>query len=220
MLTLQAFLRGGEMIPAHRRVTVVIPTIPGREQLLNRALLSVLNQKLFPFHVVIIRDDDGLGATWARNQAIPMVNTEWIAWLDDDDEFLPDHLRVLVEKGEEYGADLVYPGMEVVGGKDPTAVAYNGQWINPFGVTFGLEQERHLRVHGNFIPITHLVRTKFARMVNGFPDPQPNVPEDHGYLIRLLDVGARFVHVPERTWRYHMHDANTGGVTRHSGTTE
>jgi glycosyltransferase involved in cell wall biosynthesis len=39
-------------------------------------------------------DDNG---TWARNEGIKLGNAEWIAYIDDDDELLPNHLTTLVE---------------------------------------------------------------------------------------------------------------------------
>jgi glycosyltransferase involved in cell wall biosynthesis len=194
-------------------VTVVIPHLPERDELCRRALDSVWNQTLQPWGV-IIEWAKGDNAAIVRNRALAAVRTTWVAWLDDDDEMLPNHLQVCMDEAARTGADLVYPGMEIIGRDDPLAVSVGGKWINPFGVTFGQEQEMHLRHQGNFIPVTYVVRTDLVRQVGGFPDPVERVPEDHGLLIRLLDAGARFHHIPVRTWRYHVHDANTGGIQR------
>jgi len=195
-------------------VTVVIPHLPNRALLLNRAVSSVVFQWRQADAIHIETAWSGEDAATVRNRALATVRTKWIAWLDDDDEFLPHHLQACMDAAESSGADLVYPGMWIEGKADPLAVAVNGRWVNPFGVTFGQEQEMHLRDSGNFIPITYLVLTDLVRQVGGFPPPTDKVPEDHGLLIRLLDAGARFHHVPERTWRYHVHGGNTGGVLR------
>jgi glycosyltransferase involved in cell wall biosynthesis len=194
-------------------VTVVIPHLPWRTKLLERALDSVITQTRTATDVIIELAGPGDDAATVRNRALDAVHTPWIAWLDDDDELLPDHLQVCLDAARATSADLVYPGMEIVGRDDPLAVSVGGKWINPFGVTFGQEQEMHLRNEGNFIPVTYVVRTELVRRAGGFPHPTQRVPEDHGLLIRLLDIGARFHHVPVRTWRYHVHDANTGGVS-------
>lgn len=203
-------------------VAVVIPTIPGREQMLERALASVRGQTRRPDQVVVERDSLRTGADQARNRALERVTTDVIAWLDDDDQLLPGHLRAcmrVLEQSREK-PDLVYPVPSVVGGTDPTAVSVQGQWVLPWGVRFGPEQEAHLRRFGSFIPMTHLVRTEFVRRIGGFR-PGQNVTtegigrryrgEDEDYLIRLLDAGARFEHLDAKTWTWHVHAGNTGG---------
>jgi glycosyltransferase involved in cell wall biosynthesis len=200
-------------------VTVVIPTISGREDLLARARRSVEAQTLPPHEVIIVADRDGKGAWWARNAGAARVTTTWLAWLDDDDELGERHLEVLLAAAERSGVDLVYSCMEVVGtmpdgrpARNPLAVAHQGRWVLPCGIPFGPEQEHHLRFAGNFIPVTYLVRAELVRKVGGMPPSGgPKKEEDYQLLLRLLDAGARFLHVPEVTWRYHIHDRNTGG---------
>jgi len=194
-------------------VSVVIPTIPGRETMLARAMESVRAQQRRPDDLIIQHDYSLEGVATTRNRALEAVETDLVAWLDDDDELLPNHLLRLVRVLENYPHfDLVYPIPEIPVGRDPTAVSVGGRWIKPWGVPFGLEQEVHLRVQGNFIPITHVVRTSKVRQVGGFPQPgEVRWIEDWGYLVKLLDAGARFHHLPAVTWRWHIHDQHTGG---------
>jgi glycosyltransferase involved in cell wall biosynthesis len=203
-------------------VAVVIPTIPGREAMLDRALASVRAQTRKPDQVIVERDSLRTGADQARNRALERVTADVVAWLDDDDQFLSGHIkacmRVLENSPEK--PDLVYPTPAVVGGTDPTAVSVQGQWVMPWGVRFGPEQEAHLRRFGSFIPMTHLVKTEMVRLIGGFR-PGLGVTtegigrryrgEDEDYLVRLLDVGARFEHLNVKTWTWHVHAGNTGG---------
>lgn len=203
-------------------VAVVIPTIPGREQMLERALASVRAQTRRPDQVVVERDSLRTGADQARNRALERVTTDVIAWLDDDDVLRETHLRAcmrVLEQSREK-PDLVYPVPSVVGGTDPTAVSVQGQWVLPWGVRFGPEQEAHLRRYGSFIPMTHLVKTEFVRRIGGFRPGQEVTTEgigrryrgeDEDYLIRLLDAGATFEHLNAKTWTWHVHAGNTGG---------
>lgn len=198
-------------------VAVVIPTIPGREPLLERALASVEAQIRPPDQLVVEIDAAWTGAAHARNRALDRVETDVIAWLDDDDELLPTHVERLVRVLDRFPViDLVYPIPRMIGGRDPTATSVDGRWVRPWGVAFGPEQERHLRDLGSFIPITHVVRADTVRRAGGFPIPgtpewpRPNV-EDWGYLVKLLNAGARFHHLPVVTWLWHVHGAHTGG---------
>jgi glycosyltransferase involved in cell wall biosynthesis len=200
-------------------VTVVIPTIPGRGVLLDRALRSVRAQQMEPGDVVIEVDKDRHGADWARNEAIKRVRTAWIAFLDDDDEFKPNHIKVLVRGANKSHADLIFTYAEFVGGRDPLACIHHGQLVaEPLNVPWTDEQAYWIRIHGNFIPVTYMVRTEAVRDVGGFPAPysfqamNSRDCEDYGLLLRLLDAGYKFHHVTGvRTWIYNFHDANTGG---------
>lgn len=199
-------------------VTVVIPSIPGREELLARAVASVWAQTRKPDAVLLSPDPDRSGAAATRNRALAKVTTEWVGWLDDDDLLLPNHLSICLDHAAKTGADLVYPGMEVVGGRDPLACPVNGILVNPYQVPFGPEQAQHLYEVGNFIPVTYVARTGLVRAAGGFPEPVADpskgsgrVEEDYGLLRTLLEMGAIFSHAPVKTWRYNFHSANTGG---------
>src|SRR3954468_15598121 len=84
-------------------ISVVVPTIPPRWQLLSRALESFnasvdeLRRRKFtvPVHLATVTDGAKLGAAATRDRGLRSVETEWVAFLDDDDEFLPGHLSAL-----------------------------------------------------------------------------------------------------------------------------
>lgn len=202
-------------------VTIVITTIAGREGMLRRALQSVAAQRVAPLDTVVLNDINRQGAHVARNTALEYVKTDWVAWLDDDDELLPNHIQVLVRGANKSRADMVFTYPEFVGGVDPLAVAdpiANVFIATPINVPWDASAEWSLRTHGNFIPVTYMVKTAAVRAVGGFPAPYSfDAPasrdcEDYGLLLKLLDAGYRFHHVcGVRTWRYHYHDANTGG---------
>lgn len=196
-------------------VLVVIPTIPGREDLLKRAVASIREDVS---RVVVVGsievDDKGNGPSVTRNRAVVRtlesgVNPRWIAFLDDDDEFYPDHLAKMVEHAEETGADVVYPwfdlmvGTRLNNGRDP---------LRAFGKPFDPAE-----LDGrNFIPITALVRTSLFIQVGGLPEPNSEAwpfpdNEDWALWLRLRDAGAKFSHLPERTWVWWWHGKNTSG---------
>jgi glycosyltransferase involved in cell wall biosynthesis len=203
-------------------VAVVIPTIPSRESLLQRAVSSVHAQTRKVDQFVVERDSLRTGAAQSRNRAMQRVTADVIAWLDDDDEFLPHHIASCMRVLElDPSVGLVYPAPRMAGnGRDPTAVTYQGQIRLPWGIRFGAEQEAHLRRQGSFIPMTHLVRTALVKQVNGFPEgfvlPDGRYRgEDEAYLIRLLDAGARFEHLDRKTWLWHAHPkTSTAGKGR------
>lgn len=182
-------------------VTVVTPTIPPRTLQLSRAIASVAAQTHKPADHLISCDHRAEGQVAIRNRMLPSVTTEWIAFLDDDDEFMPHHLERLVVHAQATGADLVYPWFDVQGGADP---------LGAFGRPFDPVAIRH----ANYIPVTYLCRAELAQgaMFPLCPEEWPDEGcADWGFLLRLLDAGARFSHLPEKTWIWHHWRGSTAG---------
>lgn len=185
------------------RVDVLIASIPPRADsgVLARAHASVSAQDYEALcHVRTLVDRSRRGAAQTRNELIEQADTEWIAFLDDDDELYPFHLRQCMDFADALGADVVYPGYDVEGGED---------LVNLFGQRFNPDW---LRVT-NFIPVTVVARTELVRAAGGFqphPDINGDPCEDWGLWLAMLDLGARFEHLPNRTWIWHM-DGSTRG---------
>lgn len=202
-------------------VTVCIPSIPPRSEKLLRALASVVTQTRPADAISVIFDYEGIGAAAARNKAWCAATTEYVAFLDDDDEFLPQHLERVMECAVETNADVVYSWFEHRGWpdwtpdrQDPLAVPVGGHLRHPLGVPFGSEQAAHMKRYA-FIPITTLVRRSMLERVGGFPQPLSSEwpredCEEWGCWLRILDKGGRFVHHPERTWVLNAGEGTAG----------
>lgn len=184
-------------------ISVIIPTIPPRYNLLNRALESVYQQKLLPDAVIIETDHEGVGASVTRNKALFRVTTEWVACLDDDDEFLPWHLEQLMGVALREDADLVYSKW----------VGINTGLFRLIGQSWSDELANEIR-RNNFIPVTTLLRTERVQEVGGFQELGMNggaTCEDWGLWLKLLDKGCKFFHHPVETWRWNGHASHTSG---------
>jgi hypothetical protein len=184
-------------------ITVVTPTILGREKQLERAGESVFAQTL-PAAWLVQHDTRREGPAVVRNRMLADVTTDWVAFLDDDDEFLPQHLMLCARYARLSGLDVVYPGYECVGGEDP---------VNCFGIPF----DASLLKQRNFIPVTVLARTELVRAAGGFqerPDENGDPCEDHGLWLAMLANGAKFGHLPQKTWRWHLGDTTRGRPDR------
>jgi glycosyltransferase involved in cell wall biosynthesis len=192
-------------------ITVVIPTIAPRAVMLGRALESALGQVCGPgldrleVTVVPVHDTHHHGAATTRNAGLLQVTTEWVAFLDDDDTMEPGHLSALFECAQETGADLVYPWFHLPNGADP--------FPDRFGVPFDAAE----LTRRNFIPVTVLARTELIKAVGGFQPLNTSTEsgaspcEDWGCWQAMLAAGARFVHLPERTWTWNWWSGNTSG---------
>jgi hypothetical protein len=102
-------------------ITVVIPTIPPRETLLRRALDSVVGAKTrieqdmdVLVEILVVPDIEHDGAAKTRHQGLLAVETEWVAFLDDDDVMHPDHLTQLYGAALDFGADYVWSRFQII----------------------------------------------------------------------------------------------------------
>lgn len=86
-------------------VSVVVPTIARRKDLLARALDSVGAQTYPNLEVIVV--DEGLPATVQRNIGIERSRGKYVAFLDDDDEWVPDKIECQVKLMEREGAAIV-----------------------------------------------------------------------------------------------------------------
>lgn len=188
-------------------ITVVIPSIPIRQPMLARAVASVNRQTLKPSDLIVARDMLHEGAAITRHRLLMSVNTEWVAFLDDDDEFMPGHLEALAGAARAQHADYVFSWYEVVGGTDPRT--------EEFGLPWDPSRPRQTT-------ITTLCRTEMAQAVGGFlaeeeedllsPD-RHYAGEDWRFTQRMNEAG-KIYHLPVKTWLWHHHGSNTSGLPK------
>lgn len=191
-------------------VTMVMPVHPIRwHTTARRALRSVLTQTMPVAAMSVVTDLDGLGAGPTRDRALAGVSTQWVAFLDSDDEWHPNHIVDLVYWAEETGADVVYPSCRVVHtelGEIPTDHPLYEEWGRP-----GKPFDPDLLRQKSYLPVTSLVRTSLARQCSFVP-PDGGHYDDWGFYLALLDLGATFVHLPRVTWTWHHGPHNTSGL--------
>jgi hypothetical protein len=127
-----------------------------------------------------------------------MAHTPWVAFLDDDDEFLPQHLAALLRCAAETEADYVYSYY---------TTAFCFDVLQRFGQPFDSVNPTHTTM-------TVLVKRELAQAV-GFTPPAPTDDaggEDWRFTLGCVALGAKIVHHPERTWHWHHHiPGNTSG---------
>jgi glycosyltransferase involved in cell wall biosynthesis len=218
----------GEGPAGNPRVTVVIPT-RDRAEFLRRSVLSALHQNGVSHEVVVIDDgsrDDTVsmlealadprvrtislgvshGVSAARNCGIEAARGAWIAFLDDDDVWSPDKLKLQLAAAEQTRE-------AVIGYTGCVYIDTEGAIIRKRRTPALSEFPRGL-ADTNLIggPSTVMVRTDAVRAAGGF-DPLLSTLADWDLWLRLCPLGAIFA-VPEVLVGYRIHAANM-----HSGAT-
>lgn len=204
------------------KVTVIIPCY-NAEAFIEVAIRSALDQTI-PVSVIVVDDcsKDGSfallqdlaareprltavrqpqngGPSAARNAALRLVKTPWVANLDADDYLLPDRLRRLVEQGEANGLDFVADDViRIEPGQSP------GEGIRVwkdemFGmVPMGLAEfvrQNLSKYSGSRREIGYLkplMRVEFLREKGLFFREDMRLAEDYEFYARSLTLGARW----------------------------
>lgn len=123
-----------------RTISIIMPTY-NRETLLTKAIQSVLSQTFQDWELYIVGDkcpvlekvmakftmderirywnldtNYGPGGAVPRNYALRLMATKWCAFLDDDNEWLPNHLQTLWDKVNNENVSFVWSSLQI-GGK-------------------------------------------------------------------------------------------------------
>lgn len=205
--------------------SVIIPTF-NRPAMLKRAIESVARQE-FPHFEVIVSDDGSTsdlkeiirsfshipmklllsptnkGAATARNRGISEAEGRYVAFLDDDDEYLPDFLSATYETLQRSAEDVAYCWSNIWN------VRYSGKEVSsceatdfkfPAGAT-SMPFEDALRI-GVGYGVT--VRRDMLLEVGCF-DAKLKTVEDTDLFIKLLRARALPTLVQDAKLRVHHH---------------
>ena len=203
-------------------ISVVISTF-NRGERLKKAVESVLAQTYQDFEIIIVDDAsnddktrdilDELGThekivmvrlgknfgndTRPKNEGIKMSKGEYVAFLDDDCEFRPDHLQSLLNELE----------------KNPKlSMVYGDRWIideeKRFSPRIGVysEFDPGILFKANYIDTSDvLVRREALLKVGGF-DERYKKYVDWNLWLRMAKYGMSFKRVPLIITDYHIHN--------------
>lgn len=204
------------------KATVIIPCY-NAEGFIEAALRSALDQTI-PVQVIVVDDcsTDGSfallqalaareprltavrqpengGPSAARNAALRLVKTPWVANLDADDYFLPDRLRAMVAHGEARDLDFIADDVIRVEPGQPPAEGIR-VWTDEMigSVPLGLARfvrENLAKYSGPRREIGYLkplMRTQFLHEKNLFFREDMRLAEDYEFYARSLTLGARW----------------------------
>jgi teichuronic acid biosynthesis glycosyltransferase TuaG len=193
-------------------VSVVIAYF-NREQYIDQTIQSVLAQTLRPLEIIIVDDCSRESSRrylerWAeickivdlpsntgrpgavRNEGVRHARGRFIAFLDDDDIWLPHKLEVQRRYMEQHPeCAILYSALWAFSDNKPD-VLWKCDWPPPLTLAQALTYDY------NVLPSTMLVRTEVIRKLGGF-DPRFAGSEDHELKIRCCAAGYRIESNPE-----------------------
>lgn len=220
----------------NKKVSVIIPTY-NRFDVLFRALDSVLNQSYKEIEIIVVDDnydnielrnkiktkikeeysnviylcaDKHLGGALARNIGIENSSGDFIAFLDDDDEYksskIEEQLQLFLKKDDEklalvycYG-DILYPK----GTKELESTDYFG---------WPIDIQMYFNIAGTSF---WMVKKEVLQEIGGFETIHSH--QDGVVLLKIMSKGYKIDLVRESLVVYHAHSSTTGitGVTEKS----
>ena len=182
-------------------VTAVIPTY-NRPDLLKKAVLSIERQTYDNLEIIIV--DNGIlpeekysevlqlgnnikyvkisehGANYARNRGIIEANGEYVAFLDDDDEWMPTKVEESMKLfDEDKNIGLVFTDKEII---------YEEEGISYYSHShFGGNAAREILLT-NFIGSTSCVMVKASLLKENMFDVSMPADQDYDLWIRLCKL--------------------------------
>ena len=207
-------------------VSVIIPVYNG-EAYLEKAIASIVAQTYTNYEIIAIDDgstdntrrvlakynnliylyQDNQGVAQARNKGLEVAKGEYIAFLDQDDFFLPHKLAKqvsLMEQKPDLG--LVNSGWDIVNetGKTLSTVT---PWLN-----LPTLNSAELIVWKPVFLGAMLFRNSWLKKTDGF-NPHLEQTPDVELVLRLAAMGCRGDWVKEATVGYRQHQNNASNNT-------
>lgn len=163
-----------------------------------------------PQTVIYQRHTENRGLPAARNTGIILARGGWIALLDSDDVWTPDHLTSLLACASECPrADFVHAGSQLFdsdSGRELESRAPSSAMVRDYPLSL---------YRGEYVvqPSSVLLQKKLWARVRGF-NPAYRYVEDREMWLRCARAGAIFAFTGRNTCRYRKHAA---ALTTHAG---
>ena len=197
-------------------VSVIIPT-RNRSTLLERAILSVINQDYSPIEILVIDDnsDDpqknisaikqidpslksvkyfsntqSMGGAWSRNFGVDQSSGAYIAFLDDDDEYQPNKISSLVgylNSPQGSTADGAFGKIRIISGIESF---YPVRYPKRFIRTLNLLVLNTVHTNASLIKRSTFLKTRFLASLPRFQDLQYYVEFSMYHEMHFVDIDA------------------------------
>lgn len=163
-------------------------TLPGLRDLLSQ--LAELDKRV---HVKLL--DENLGISGNSNQALEMVQGEFVAFLDQDDLLAPFALFEIAQRlNQDRSPDLLYSDHDLL-------EFDNSRRKQPL---FKPDWSPEIMLSANYITHLTVIRTSLLRAVSGF-EPELDGAQDWDLFLKVSERTAKIAHIPKIL--YHWRDS-------------
>jgi glycosyltransferase involved in cell wall biosynthesis len=202
--------------------------------LVGRSIRSILAQTFTDFDLIVVDDgstdnsveivnsfkdqritligQDNAGPGGARNTGIQAAQTEYVAFLDADDEWYPWFLENSLKAIKEYDVPLVASMFyRLPDGTDMTTlVAKNGVHPGKYSLTETMLPAKASAIIGTMHPLNTLIKTETLKKYGGFYDKNHcTFGEDQTLFMRIC-INEDIVIIGPASSRYHCEDSEHG----------
>lgn len=139
------------------------------------------------------------GPADTRNVCLMMASHDWIAWLDQDDVWLPNKLQEQLKAAEKYDAQFVYTNARLFGELDDIGDIRNDPDAMPSGDVYDQ------LIFDNFVTTSAVMMKRELAIGVGGHDTEVAGVDDWDMWLRIAATGARFAPVPEPLTLYRWH---------------
>ncbi len=141
------------------------------------------------------------GISSASNKAINLATGDFIAFLDHDDTLVPHALERCAQTILSTAADVIYTDQDTVTDEGRVLwTFYKPDW-SP-------EYLRHVMYVGHLL----VARSTLVRKLGGFRSEFDGV-QDFEFMLRLSEVTAKIVHIPEVLYHWHAIEGSIASST-------
>lgn len=152
----------------------------------------------------MVRHAVNQGVSASRNTGASEARGEYVAFLDPDDDWAPDHLQSLMSLFQQDAGLDVATGPVNGFREDPDETVV---WVQRITAWHVADFPRTLALHNFIQPSATLLRRTAVQRVGGFDtDPAIQHIEDYDLWIRLVEQGSRFGFLDRPTSRYRRHE--------------
>lgn len=174
---------------------------------------SICRRYITNFPYRIFSGDKNLGSNGAFGELTRLADSEYVAYCDQDDVWLPEKLSTLMDIAEQSGVELLCSDMYVIDA-DGEIQSDSAAKFRSRNILYDGEEQFIRLITRNFVAgCTTLVRTDFAKRV--LPFPQEFVHDWWLAWHAVVDNSIRIVHQPLIKYRIHGNNQTTilAGVT-------
>lgn len=210
----------------HASITFLMPVFNPRPDWLREALDSVLNQWCGQWRLICVNDgsdsvdtalilnqysskdsrisvihlENNVGISTATNIAINESDTDYIAFIDQDDYLEPEAATRIIDAAST-GPSIIYSD-EIVTGEDINDLRF-------FSCRPAFSHDYYLS-HPYFVHIV-CVKRSVALDVGGY-DESMNISADVDFILRVIEISESITHIPALLYRWRTHKGSTGHI--------